>query len=356
MSDIRAASVTVELAALLHNFSRIKELVPHSKLMPVIKANAYGHGMIRVARALAEADGFSVAQLKEALGLRAAGINKPLTVFQGFQNLQDLELIFQHHLRPAVSQLWQIELLEQYKGSASVDVWLKVNSGMGRLGVQADEVEEAWQRLNALKCVATVGLMTHYANADIAGHLSNQQQTEVFRQLHQTYSAETSVSNSAAIVSQLYPDQDWVRPGIMLYGASPLQGVTADQLGLRPVMQVQATLIAINKLKKGQSVGYGDRWVCPEDMPVGIVNIGYGDGYPRQASEQTPVLINQQKTHLIGRVSMDSIAIDLRDISAQCGDRVELWGIQLSVDDIADHSQTISYELLCRLGNQLDIQ
>ena len=356
MSDIRAASVTIDLAALHHNFSRIKELAPHSKLMPVIKANAYGHGMIRVARALAAADGFAVAQLKEALGLRAAGIDKPLCVFQGFQSLQDLQLIFQHQLRPAISQLWQINLLEQYKASARIDVWLKVNSGMGRLGVQVDEVDEAWQRLNALNCIETVGLMTHYANADVAGHESNQQQTDNFKQLHQRYSAESSVSNSAAIVSQLYPDQDWVRPGIMLYGASPLQGVSAAELDLHPVMQVQATLIAINKLKQGQSVGYGNRWVCPEDMPVGIVNIGYGDGYPRQASEQTPLLINQQKSHLIGRVSMDSIAIDLRGINAQCGDSVEIWGTQLAVDEIASHSQTISYELLCRLGNQLDIQ
>lgn len=356
MSDIRAASVTIELAALQHNFLRIKALAPHSKLMPVIKANAYGHGMIRVARALPAADGFAVAQLKEALGLRTAGIDKPLSVFQGFQSLQDLELVFQHQLRPAISQLWQIELLEQYKGSARIDVWLKVNSGMGRLGVQLEEVDEAWQRLNALNCIETVGLMTHYANADVAGHESNQQQTDIFKRLHQRYAAESSVSNSAAIVSQLYPDQDWVRPGIMLYGASPLQGVSAAELGLCPVMQVQATLIAINKLKQGQSVGYGDRWVCPQDMPVGIVNIGYGDGYPRQASEQTPLLINQQKTHLLGRVSMDSIAIDLRGINAQCGDSVEIWGTQLAVDEIASHSQTISYELLCRLGNQLDIQ
>ncbi len=355
MSDIRAASVSLDLAALLHNFSRIKDFAPHSKVMPVIKANAYGHGMIQVARTLKAADGFSVAQLREALSLRAAGIDKPLTVFQGFQNKQELEQSFQHELRPAISQLWQIELLEQYKGSSCIDVWLKVNSGMGRLGVQADEVEDAWQRLNALKCIRASGLMTHYANADVTGHISNQQQTEFFKQLQQRYAAESSVSNSAAIVTQLYPDQDWLRPGIMLYGASPLQGVSAQQLDLRPVMQVQARLIAINKLKKGQTVGYGSCWLCPEDMPVGIVNIGYGDGYPRHANDKTPVMVNQQKTHLVGRVSMDSIAIDLRNVKAQCGDTVELWGTQVAVDEVALHSETISYELLCRLGNQLDI-
>lgn len=323
--------------------------------MPVIKANAYGHGMLRVAQALDEADGFAVAQLVEALRLRGAGIEKPITVFQGFADAGQLAQVFEHCLRPAISQRWQVDLLEQQVSSEPVDVWLKINTGMGRLGLQPEEVDEAWQRLQRVDCVRSVGLMAHFANADDPQHTSNQQQVEVFAELHRRYGGEASVSNSAGIVSQLYPGQDWVRPGIMLYGASPLINRSATELDLRPVMSVQASLIAINQSKKGTYVGYGYCWQCPEDMPVGIVNIGYGDGYPRHAVNGTPLHVNGQPARLIGRVSMDSIAVDLRGIDARCGDRVELWGAHQPVDEVAEKAGTISYELLCNLGiSQLD--
>ncbi len=352
----RAVRISFDLAALQHNFQQVKHLAPHSRIMPVIKANAYGHGMLRVAQALDEADGFSVAQHAEALQLRQAGVDKPVTVFQGFADSGQLAQAFRHRLRPAISQLWQIELLEQQASSEPIDVWLKINTGMGRLGLQLAEVEDAWQRLQRLDCIRRVGLMAHFANVDDPQHPSNQQQVACFAELHQRYGAETSVSNSAAIISQLYPQQDWVRPGIMLYGASPLLHQSATELGLRPVMSVQATLIAINQLKRGAQVGYGYRWQCPEDMPVGIVNIGYGDGYPRHALDGTPLLVNGQPAKLIGRVSMDSLAVDLRGVEARCGDRVELWGQQLSVDEVAEKADTISYELLCNMGgSRLDI-
>lgn len=351
----RAAKVTIDLDALKHNFKQVQKYSANSNIMPVIKANAYGHGMLQVADALDKANGFAVAQIDEAIALRDHGINKPITVFQGFADSAQLKLMIQYNLRPAVSQLWQIDLLELLSDeSIATDtvfsIWLKVNTGMGRLGVQPDEVTACWQRLQQIPAIQQLGLMMHFANADQPDNSSNLQQLNCFKQLNDETASQTSVSNSAAILSRLYESQDWVRPGIMLYGASPFPDVTAESLGLQAVMNLHAELIAINHLPKGHHVGYGDGWTCPDDMPIGIVNIGYGDGYPRLAPGGTPVMVNRQLTQLIGRVSMDSIAVDLRGIKAQCGDEVELWGRHVSVDEVALKAGTISYELLCNVG------
>ena len=351
----RAAKITIDLLALKHNFKQVQKYSANSNIMPVIKANAYGHGMLQVADALDQANGFAVAQLCEAIELRNHGVSKPITVFQGFADTMQLELMIQYNLRPAVTQLWQIDLLESLStenigSDVTLEIWLKVNTGMGRLGVQSDDVMPCWQRIQKIPFVQPVGLMMHFANADQPDKNSNQQQLNCFKELSDKIVSQISVSNSAAIVSHLCEQQDWVRPGIMLYGSSPLLNVTAENLGLQAVMSLHAELIAVNHLPKGHCVGYGDSWVCPEDMPVGIVNIGYGDGYPRLAPSGTPVMINNQFTQLIGRVSMDSIAVDLRGIHAQCGDAVELWGRHISVDEVALKSGTISYELLCNVG------
>lgn len=349
MASNRSAKVSIDSAALRHNFQQVKKYAANSKIMPVIKANAYGHGMLQVAENLNSADGFAVAQLSEAITLRKNGIDKPITVFQGFLNQQQLQSIFKYSLRPAISQCWQIDLLEASEETSNIDVWLKINTGMGRLGVQLDTVDTCYKRLKNISCIDQTGLMMHFANADEPDHKSNQLQLDYFKKLSDLYEAQCSVSNSAAIISALCKEQDWVRPGIMLYGSSPFPGKTAEDLNLKPVMSLHAQLIAINELKKGQTVGYGDSWVCPQDMRVGIVNIGYGDGYPRHATA-APIAINGQLCHLVGRVSMDSIAVDLRGIQADCGDIVECWGQQVSVDDVAACSETIAYELLCNLG------
>lgn len=346
----RAVKISVDLQALQHNFRQVKKQAPESKVMPVIKANAYGHGMLKVAEALHEADGFAVAQLSEAIYLREAGINKPICVFQGFSNAAELKQFSLFNLRPAISQLWQIDLLESTSPGTKLEIWLKINTGMGRLGLQVSDVEACWQRLSQLSYIHQTGLMMHFANADVPAHPSNQAQIACFKTLSDKLDAETSVSNSGAIITRLYLQQDWVRPGIMLYGSSPLLNQSAEQLALKSVMSLEAQLIAINRLNKGQSVGYGDGWICPEDMSVGIVNIGYGDGYPRHAPTGTPVLVNGQVTQLIGRVSMDSIAVDLRGINTNCGDTVELWGKQVSIDTVAEQAGTIAYELLCNVG------
>lgn len=355
IQNSRAAKISIDLAALKHNYQQLQKYTHNSNIMPVIKANAYGHGMLQVAKALDEANGFAVAQLYEAIALREHGIKKPVTVLQGFADSGQLRLMIEYDLRPAVTQLWQIDLLESLSSennnaNITLDIWLKINTGMGRLGVQPDEVTSCWRRLQKLSIIRQSGLMMHFANADQPDKNSNQQQLKCFKQFSDEINTQTSLSNSAAIVNRLCEQQDWVRPGIMLYGSSPVINATAESLGLQAVMSLHAELIAINQLSKGDSVGYGESWTCPEDMPIGIVNIGYGDGYPRHATDGTPVMVNNQLTQLIGRVSMDSIIIDLRGIVAQCGDEVELWGKHVSVDDVALKAGTISYELLCNVG------
>ena len=357
VTNCRSAQISIDLAAIKNNFKLVQQLTPHSKIMPVIKSNAYGHGMLQVANALTDADGFAVAQLEEALVLREHGVKLPITVFQGFINESQLDLMIKNNLRPAISQPWQIELLKVYDNQSNsvenvLGVWLKINTGMGRLGVQPDEVSKCLNQLEQISCIKEAGLMMHFANADQPDHASNIQQLNCFNSISENIGTQTSVSNSAAIIGKLCVQQDWVRPGIMLYGSSPFNDQTAIDLGLQAVMTLTAKLIAINHLPKGHHVGYGDTWMCPEDMPVGIVNVGYGDGYPRHAPTGTPVMINNQLTQLVGRVSMDSIAIDLRGIEASCGNDVELWGKNVSVDEVASKSGTISYELLCNVGRE----
>jgi alanine racemase len=342
----RSAEALINFDALKHNFQRVKHFAPDSKIMAVIKADAYGHGMLQCANALDQADGFAVAYISEAIELRNAGIQQPITVFQGFQNTQQLSQIQANNLSPVIYQSWQIDMLEQQTLS-DLSVWLKVNTGMNRLGVSPDEAMNCWRRLTNIKAIKETGLSSHFANADVPEHPSNQQQIDVFNHLAQQTNSPTSLANSAGLIAFSHSQGDWVRPGIMLYGSSPLQNKTSEQLGLRPVMQLQAPLIAINHFKKGEAIGYGSLWSCPEDMPVGVAAIGYGDGYPRHAMTGTPVSINGQMSQVLGRVSMDAISVDLRGVKAQCGDRVELWGEAIPVDDVARSSESIAYELLC---------
>ncbi|MCW8955259.1 MAG: alanine racemase [Gammaproteobacteria bacterium] len=348
----RNARAIIDLEALIHNYQIVRQIAPDSKLMAVIKADAYGHGMVRAAKALSEVgvDGFAVACLVEAKALREAGIQQSITVFQGFQDAQQLQQMVLLNLRPVIHQRWQIEMLSQLKSNLSI--WLKLNSGMGRLGLSVDEITQHWDVLQQNSHLTTIGLFSHFANADQPEHDFNQQQIALFKSLSQSLGVtETSMANSAGIMAFAESHGDWVRPGIMLYGSSPFIDKTAIELGLKPVMQLEAPLLAINQLKKGESIGYGSLWQCPEDMPVGVVGIGYGDGYPRHAGTGTPVWINGCNTQVIGRVSMDMISIDLRNIEqVKTGDSVVLWGHEVAVDEVAAHAQTIAYELLCHMG------
>ena len=346
----RSARISVDGDALRHNLGRVRALAPSSKVMAVIKANAYGHDVLTAAGSLDDADAFALAMPAEAVALRRAGISKPLVVLQGFANKDELGLCVEYDLQPVIHQQWQAELL--YTASRyCIDVWLKIDTGMHRLGVPPEAVDETCQTLRSSAVVGDIRFMSHFANADYPDHPLNNIQLETFIKVLSKYDAERSIANSAAVLSRADSHLEWVRPGIMLYGTSPLHDRTAAQLGLKPAMQFETRLCAVQQIRKGEAIGYGSTWQCPEDMPVGVVAAGYGDGYPRHAPSGTPVWINNQLCPSVGRVSMDSICVDLRGVDAVPGDRVVLWGRELSVDIIASQAETISYELLCHAGN-----
>ncbi len=347
---IPAVEACIDLDALKHNLQRVKQSAPRSKVMAVIKANGYGHGMLRMARALAEADALVVARVDEALQLRQAGIEKELIVLEGFSEPADIELLANEAVQMVIHHPTQIKVLEQVSLSCPVNVWLKIDSGMHRMGVPAGLAQSAWWRLQDCDAVAEVRLMTHLASADERHSGQTSKQLACFQAATAGLQTERSIANSAAILSWPDAQADWVRPGIMLYGVSPFEDEDAQSLDLKPVMTLASRLIAVNHFREGDAVGYGASWVCPENMPVGIVSCGYGDGYPRHIAEGTPVLLNGQRVAVIGRVSMDTICIDLRQQpDASVGDKVVLWGPGLSVEEVAQRASTIAYDLLCRV-------
>lgn len=347
---IRSARVEIDSSALQHNLARVKSFAPNSRVMAVIKANAYGHGLLTAAQALSAADAFALAMPSEAVALRDAGIQHPLIVFHGFSSLAELTLLAEKKLQPVIHQAWQLELLEQYSG-AELDVWLKLDTGMHRLGIFAQDFESAYQRLKQCACVNQISVMSHFANADTPQDEKNNQQMETFAAVTEAIKIERSLANSAALIALKQSHYDWVRPGIMLYGASPIQGTSAQQLDLKPVMQFESQLLSIKKMRKADCIGYGSSWACPEDMDVGVVAAGYGDGYPRHAQAGTPVWLAGKHCPLVGRVSMDSVCVDLRGVDVKVGERVVLWGEELSVDTVAENASSIAYELLCNAGN-----
>jgi len=339
-------TATLCISALQHNLQRAKQCAPNAKVIAVIKANAYGHGMLAVAEALHAADAYAVARLDEAVSLRHAGIDKPILLLEGVNTTAAWADCAAQHIEAVVHDTAQIEQLLATPLTQPIHLWLKADTGMHRLGLPCDQIIPAFERLRALPYVASIRLMSHLACADQPNHPFIQQQQSQFDAID--LPLERSLANSAALLSATRFQYDWVRPGIMLYGASPFAAHSGPEAGLQAVMTLQSELIAIQALKKGQAVGYSRTWTCPEDMRVGVVGIGYGDGYPRHAPSGTPVLIHGQQAPLIGRVSMDMLSVDLRGLThAHIGDPVTLWGQALSVDIIADYAGTISYELLC---------
>lgn len=342
-------SARIDLSALRHNLRRARELAAGSRTYAVIKANAYGHGLLRAAKALDESDALAVARVEEAVALREAGIEAPLLVLEGFADREEMQFAAHHSLEVAIQQPEQIRLLQRGHSGSPLVCWLKVDSGMHRLGFQPEAVEGAWQQLSACDAVAPgVRLMTHFSSADDPSDTRTREQLARFGALRARYEVDCSIANSAGIIG--WPDSrsEWVRPGIMLYGASPMLGRTGEQEGLRPVMTLGTRLLAINHFRKGSPIGYGGTWVCPEDMRVGVVAAGYGDGYPRHAPNGTPVLVNGRRVPLVGRVSMDMLTVDLRSQpEAQVGDPVILWGEGLPAEQVAGPAGTIAYELFC---------
>ncbi len=342
-------SALIDLAALRHNLRRARQTAPHSRLIAVIKANAYGHGALRAAAALEAADLFAVARVEEGVALREAGVEKPLLVLEGCFGREELALASQHRLQLAVAEQEQVELLAAARLERPLQCWLKVDTGMHRLGICPAQAAAAFTTLTNAAAVATpLRLMTHLACADDPADPMTGQQLARFKPLAEAFGVETSIANSAGILGWPASHGDWNRPGIMLYGSSPMQqGRPADH-DLQPVMTLQSRLIAVKWLQAGDPIGYGGSWRCPERMPVGVVAIGYGDGYPRHAPPGTPLLVNGQRVPLVGRVSMDMVTVDLRtQPRAAVGDPVVLWGRGLPADEIAALAGTISYELFC---------
>ncbi len=346
---MRRTQVLISLPALRHNLQRVRETVPQSRILAAVKANGYGHGLERVARTLDAADGFGVARLSEAVALRKAGETRPIVLLEGVFDAEELGTAIHYGFELVLHQAYQIALLEQAKLSSPLAVWLKLDTGMHRLGFPPEQAREQFQRLTIPgQGIEFRGFMTHLANADDRRDPTTTEQLKRFNLATEGMAGAHSVANSAGILGWPDSHSDWVRPGIMLYGVSPFLGGTGADENLRPVMTLKSQIIAINQLQKGDAVGYGGTWRCSEEMPVGVVAIGYGDGYPRHAPSGTPVLVNDTRVQLVGRVSMDMITVDLRGCpDVAVGDEVTLWGEGLAVEEIAAASGTIAYELLC---------
>jgi alanine racemase len=351
----RPIRATISAAALAHNFAIARNLAGAAKIWAVVKANAYGHGLLRAAQALREADGFALLDFVDALRLRNAGVTKPILMLEGCFKPEDIALLARHRLTPVIHNIEQVEMLDKTPPETPLDVYLKVNSGMNRLGFAMDNVRLAWNGLKANKRVNSVTLMTHFADADGEEGITGQLQW--FGVETRAFEAPRSLANSAALLR--FPEEsraDWVRPGIMLYGCSPLAFKNAEEIGLKPAMTLISEIIGVQHLEQGERVGYGFTYQAGQEMTIGIVACGYADGYPRHAPSGTPVLVAGQRTRTVGRVSMDLMCVDISDIEqAYVGTPVTLWGEGLPCDEVAQAAGTVSYELLCALAPRVPV-
>ncbi|MBS0546055.1 MAG: alanine racemase [Proteobacteria bacterium] len=344
---MRPARALIDLAALRHNYRLARER-HGSRALAVVKANAYGHGAVQCAGALAGlADGFAVAFLEEALELRAAGIRQPILLLEGVFEMDELADVRRHELWTVVHHEEQLRMIEAATLPGPINVWLKVNSGMNRAGFVGDAVRAAWQRLHDSGKVASITLMTHFARADEPHVISTTEQIERFDAATLDLPGARSMANSGGVLGWPAAHRDWARPGILLYGADPMPG---EGNGLQPVMSLESGIIGVREIETGEPLGYGARFVAERPTRVGLVAMGYADGYPRVVPDGTPVAVDGLRTRLIGRVSMDMLTVDLTDLpGAGLGSRVELWGSNIPVNRIAEAAGTIAYELLCNV-------
>ncbi len=350
----RPAIAHIRLDAFRHNY-RVAKQLHGGKALAVVKANAYGHGAVQCAKAIAdEADGFAVACLEEALQLRQAGIKNPILLLEGFFEAAELAEIVANDLWMVIHAEWQIDILLAAKLAKSLHVWLKMDSGMHRVGLDATAYQQAYKRLAGHANIEKIVCMSHFANADNLSIEHTQQQITLFQQTVQNLAIEeVSLANSAAILGWPQSYKNWSRPGIMLYGPDPLINISPlydAKTPLRAVMQLTSKIISIRPIKKGESIGYGSMFTADIDTVVGVVACGYADGYPRSASNAAPAAVDGVLTKLIGRVSMDMLFVDLTDIPhAKIGSSVELWGDTVLANDVAKAAGTIAYELFCNV-------
>ncbi|WP_372017918.1 alanine racemase [Pseudoxanthomonas sp. 10H] len=345
---MRPARALIDLEALRHNY-RMARRLGGGRALAVVKADAYGHGAARCALALQdEADGFAVACIEEAFALREAGIRAPILLLEGFFDADELPLIVQHDLWTVVHAPWQVDALERTPLRKPVEVWLKLDSGMHRVGLGAADYRDAWQRLRALPHVGGIVKMSHFARADEPECVRTDEQLATFHDATAGLPGESSLCNSPALLGWPRARAEWARPGLMLYGVSPFPQANAIAAELRPVMTLESKLIAVRDLPAGEPVGYGARFVTERPTRIGVVAMGYADGYPQFAVNGTPVAIDGRPGRLVGRVSMDMLTVDLTGhAQAGVGSRVELWGNQVPAAQVVAHSQTSAYRLLC---------
>ncbi len=331
----------------------MQKISPKTKIFAVLKANAYGHDAIVCAHALDAADAFAVVVPNEAIALREAGIEKSLLVLQGASDFEEIEKAILYDLSLVVHCDEQLEMLEQVGLTAgqSLTIWIKLDTGMGRLGFRADRMPELKKALTRIEGIKVQGCMTHFSSADETNNSHTVVQIDNFYRAVSNFEGQLSLANSAGLIAWPQSRYGWVRPGIMLYGANPLW--PDYPLDLKPVMTVRAPVIAVRAMKKGQTIGYGNRFICQHDLSVAVIAIGYGDGYPRHISSKTCALLNGKRCVIVGRVSMDSLVVRLADSTgARLGDLATLWGDGLPVEEIAVNAGTLSYELLCQIrGN-----
>ena len=353
MSSLIRAVVDAE--AVRHNLRRVREFAPSSRLMAVIKANAYGHGLVAAGRALADADGLAVARIEEALALRNAGLTQRILLLEGVFEPGQLAIAVQQRLDVMVHSFEQVAMLEERPDSEPLRAWIKIDTGMNRLGFRAEQFDEVRRRLARLANVVPHPLLvTHLASADdVAGPMTSDQ-LRAFQSATQGTAGERSVANSAAVLAWPSSHADWVRPGLMLYGVSPFATGSGADYGLRPAMTLRTRVIAVKTVRAGETVGYGGEWRAARQTRMVVAAAGYGDGYPRSARSGTPALVNGRRAPLIGRVSMDMITLDVTDLPpVTVGDPVELWGGGLPVEEVARCADTIPYQLLCGVSQRV---
>ena len=356
----RPITVTLSRTALRHNYALLKEKAPNAKVFAVVKANAYGHGVEFVYRALREADGFATLEIESALQLRRMGATQPILLLEGFFQPEELELIDVHRLTTAVHDSAQVSAIMGATLKQPVDVFLKINTGMNRLGLSDGSLRYALGMAASAKNFGNVTLMTHFAASDephgvAAPMMIFEQWEKTAKEIFGKKKFETSVANSAALLKHPQTHRDWVRPGIALYGGTPFADAPAVTMGLKPVMTLTSEVIAVQSLERGDSVGYGGVFVAHKKMRIGIVACGYADGYPRHApggnEHGTPIMVGGKRTRTVGRVSMDMIAVDITDLPhVQIGAPVTLWGETLPVDEVAQAAGTVGYELMCAVA------
>ena len=354
---LHTATAVIDLHALSNNYQLIKSLSPDAKILAVLKANGYGHGLERIANALPDADAFGVARIDEALALRAAGIEKPIVLLEGFFAKEDIETLSANNLQTIVHNEQQLSAIVNANVDSPLKVWLKIDTGMHRLGINPEQLARFYQALIQSKNVQQpIILMSHLGCADDKNNPKTSQQISLFNELTSALPSEKSMANSAGVLQWPESHYQWIRPGLLMYGVSPLAaGINIE--GIEPVMTLQSSLISVREIAAGESVGYSGTWTSEKNTRIGVVAIGYGDGYPRHAANGTPVLINGRRVPLIGRVSMDMISVDLGENSLdQVGDIATLWGKGLAVEEVANLATTIPYELLCNITRRVHIQ